>query len=75
MLAFQCDTYVYTYACIIHLGMQTDTYAEVLYLETCSMASIKNTSFISLEELMLKSSRYCDVAEHHTEGGRKGGNH
>lgn len=27
--------------------------------ETCSMASRKNTSFISLEEFMLKSSRYC----------------
>ena len=25
---------------------------------TCSMASMKNTSFISFEELMLKSSRY-----------------
>lgn len=29
-----------------------------MYLETCSMASRKKTSFISFEELMLKSSKY-----------------
>ena len=29
-----------------------------VYLETCSMASRKKTSFISFEELMLKSSKY-----------------
>jgi len=31
----------------------------LMYLETCSMASRKKTSFISFEEPMLKSSRYC----------------
>jgi len=31
------------------------------YLETCCIASRKNTNFISLEELMLKSSKYYRV--------------
>ena len=38
--------------------------AFIHYLETCSIASMKKTSFISLEELMLKSSRYCAPRRH-----------
>ena len=33
-------------------------YSLSQYLETCCIASKKNTSFISLDELRLKSSRY-----------------
>ena len=40
----------------------TTTVLTDIYLETCSMASIKNTNFISFEELMLKSSKYCEEA-------------
>lgn len=36
--------------------------------ETCSMASRKNTSFISLEEFMLKSSRYCKQQRQRVNG-------